>query len=386
MASVHRKPNSPYWQMKYRAEDGRVVMRSTKQTNRKKALALANETERMATKARAGELTQAVILKNLGEMMERTTGEKLAIKSIEDFFTDYLESKKTAGSAKSTLERYKPIINGFLKSLPPARRKASIASVTPSEIEKFRDKELDDGKSKSTCDFALKVISSVLNQAHRKGLALTNPALAVDALKGIPEERSPFTFEQVKNLLGAADNEWTGMILFGYHAGLRLQDAANLTWENIDLESQRVTFRERKTANRKRVANPVTTIVLHNDVVEWLSNLNANDNPKSPIFPSLMGIQSGSARGLSNMFNDIMLAAKIEVKTGRKAGGKGRTFRKLGFHSLRHSMISNLANADVSADVRMAMSGHSSDEIHRRYVHLDDNGQREAVKRIPSLM
>ena len=150
MASVHRKSNSPYWQMKYRAEDGRVVMRSTKQTNHKKALALAMETERMAEKARAGELTQAVILKNLGEMMERTTGEKLAIKAIDQFFNDYLKAKESAGSAKSTLERYRPIIKGFLASLPEARRKASIASVTPSEIERFRDKELQDGKSKST--------------------------------------------------------------------------------------------------------------------------------------------------------------------------------------------------------------------------------------------
>lgn len=175
------------------------------------------------------------------------------------------------------------------------------------------------------------------------------------------------------------------MILFGFHAGLRLQDAANLLWENFDSERGTVTFRERKTANRKRVTNPTTTIVLHHDILNWLG-LQTHGVGKARIFPSLYGKKPGSAGGLSNQFSALMCKAKIAVETGRKAKGKGRTFRKLGFHSLRHSMISNLANADVSADVRMAMSGHSSDEIHRRYVHLDDNGQREAVKRIPSLM
>ena len=71
MASIHKKPNSPYWMMKFRAEDGRVVMRSTKTTDRTTAMLMAIESEAAAKKARAGELTQAVILKTLGEMMEK---------------------------------------------------------------------------------------------------------------------------------------------------------------------------------------------------------------------------------------------------------------------------------------------------------------------------
>jgi integrase len=49
------------------------------------------------------------------------------------------------------------------------------------------------------------------------------------------EERIPFSEEQIRQLLPKANIEWMGMILLGLHAGLRLKDAANLTWENIDL-------------------------------------------------------------------------------------------------------------------------------------------------------
>jgi len=49
-------------------------------------------------------------------------------------------------------------------------------------------------------------------------------------------------------------------------------------------------------------------------------------------------------------------------------------------------MISNFANADIPADVRKKIAGHSSDEIHRRYVHLDLSAQRRAIERIGSIL
>src|SRR4029453_16013908 len=85
MASVHQKPRSPYWMAKFRADDGRVVMRSTKQTKRQAAQLIADEWERAAKKARAGELTQAVILKTMAEMMERGLGESLNVQSTKQF-------------------------------------------------------------------------------------------------------------------------------------------------------------------------------------------------------------------------------------------------------------------------------------------------------------
>jgi hypothetical protein len=48
-------------------------------------------------------------------------------------------------------------------------------------------------------------------------------------LPEVSEARLPFSKDQVKDLLGVAENEWRGTILLGYHTGIRLSDAANLT-------------------------------------------------------------------------------------------------------------------------------------------------------------
>ena len=48
-------------------------------------------------------------------------------------------------------------------------------------------------------------------------------------------------------------------------------------------------------------------------------------------------------------------------------------------------MITRRAAANVSGDVRRAMTGHSSDAIHRKYVHLDVSAQRAAVEHLPAV-
>jgi integrase len=53
---------------------------------------------------------------------------------------------------------------------------------------------------------------------------------------------------------------------------------------------------------------------------------------------------------------------------------------------LRHSFVSRLANLEVLPDVRKQLAGHSSDEIHRRYVHLDISLQAKAIGKLPSVL
>jgi integrase len=392
MASVHRKhgasgKQSPFWMAKFREGDGtargRVVMRSTKQTKRASAQLIADEWERAAKKARAGELTQAVILKTMGELLERGLGEPLDVQATKDFFTQW---RQTPGRKAATVSRYKPVLDGFLAFIGERRARASIGSITTGEVERFRNQQIAQGKTATTANLVVKILRAVFNSARRLGLALTNAAEGVKLLsESEADERLPFTADQIRELLAAADEEWRGMILFGYHTGIRLHDAANLTWQNIDLAGRALTFRDEKTSARKRRSERDTTVFLHSDLVKYLERLPVGDDPNSPLFPSLHGRKSGGHGGLSRAFNRIMAKAGVRAPLGEKKHGKGRQFKALGFHSTRHALISNLSNADVSPDVRKKIAGHSSDEVHRRYVHLELSAQRRAIEKIPTV-
>jgi integrase len=83
------------------------------------------------------------------------------------------------------------------------------------------------------------------------------------------EERLPFSKDQVKDLLRVADNQWQGMILLGYHTGIRLSDGANLTWANVDLLNRTLVFRPRKTAGRIRTGQKDSVVYMHQDLVTY---------------------------------------------------------------------------------------------------------------------
>jgi integrase len=125
--------------------------------------------------------------------------------------------------------------------------------------------------------------------------------------------------------------------------------------------------------------NKETTIALHQDVIRFLDTLPVTDVTGQKLFPSLAGRGSGGHKGLSREFSPLMDKAGITVPMGLKKEGKERQFRPLGYHSLRHSFISRLANQGISADVRKELSGHSSDSVHERYV------QREAINHLGSV-
>jgi site-specific recombinase XerD len=60
-------------------------------------------------------------------------------------------------------------------------------------------------------------------------------------------------------------------------------------------------------------------------------------------------------------------------------------FSRKSFHSLRHSFSSALANAGISADVRMKLVGHKSLDVHQRYTHVALAPLKAAIAALPLL-
>jgi integrase len=336
--------------------------------------------QRSAILARAGELTRGVLLKTLNEMLERTTGERVERHSIRQFSNAWLKAKSTTGKSRGTTSRYKSIIQNFLISLGDRRADASLGVVTTIDIEKFRDLEIENGKSASTANLAVKILRALFNDAKRKGILLTNPADTVELVDAAAHQRQPFSDEDVARLLSVANVEWRGMILLGAHAGLRIGDAAHLRWEAIDVTNGTLTFIPQKTARRTR--RRPQTIAMHSELLAYFLELPTPDQSHAPLFPSLHKRGVGGHQGLSNSFGSLIPKAKIGQIISEKPTGKGRSFSALSFHSLRHAFVSRLANAEITSDVRKEIAGHSSDEIHRRYTHLDISTQHRALSRL----
>lgn len=389
MATVVKKPNRKFFYAVFRAPDGRQVWRSTKTSDRKKAMEIAVQLERGEKIAAEGMLTKIRAQELLDELLRRIEpDETLLSASVEKYLSDWQELKKTSGKSKSSLAHYRSISNSFQESLG-RKAKQPIAAVTKRDIEAWCRKLLKEGRSASTVNWSLAVLSSAMERAVKDNDLKFNPAKAVEKISTDEEteadERMAFSVEQVRSLLAAADQEWKGMILLAYHCGMRLSDAAGLTWDKIDLAAGTITFRQIKKTRQGRRKSTVK-IVMHPDVIHYLEGVSAGDNPKQPIFPTL---NTRAAQNMSESFLRLIPKAKIRQLYGKDKTGKGRRFALLSFHSLRHSFVTKshaAAAGKVSQEVLKGMGGHSTDAAHAAYLHLQTEEQRAVVSAFESVL
>lgn len=79
MASIHRRPNSKFWHASWYDANGRQILRSTKQTDRKLALAVAVEFERAERLVKETRANETQFRKVLNDIMVRSgSTERLA--------------------------------------------------------------------------------------------------------------------------------------------------------------------------------------------------------------------------------------------------------------------------------------------------------------------
>jgi integrase len=99
------------------------------------------------------------------------------------------------------------------------------------------------------------------------------------------------------------------------------------------------------------------TLPIHADFQAYLKEQQEGIG-KAPVFPTLITKKINGRAGLSRQFRGIMVTAKIKEKKAVEAkGDAGRTRFSKGFHSLRHSFASVLANKNVSAEAHRVHPG-----------------------------
>jgi integrase len=334
--------------------------------------------EEASAKARRKELTASQARKVLAELVAASSGEELTFHSVEDWLTGWLSNKAGSASAR-TIDRYRQIVRDFLEHLGPKAR-ASIAAVSPADLTSFRNHLHREGRSAATCNTVVKgILNSPFQLAYKLGYIAANPVSAVEPLRKRDEERAerePFTALEVSRLLENAQGDWYGAILLGATSGLRLGDVMYLRWESVDLENRVLHVATKKTG--KRVVLP-----MHGDLGTWLCQRQRGVG-KAPVFPSLAGQPLSGGTGLSAQFRAIVAKAGIIGRVVIRQG-KGRATNSKTFHGLRHSFISQLANAGVPQEIRQRLAGHSSAAVHGIYTHHEIETLRGAIAKLPSL-
>lgn len=388
MASLRKHGGKTnFWYALFRDAGGRLVERSTKTTDRRRAQELADEWERLARPS-AGARTVENMRRVIAEMHRRYLKEEAPKMTLEGYRDHWLMAKRPEVSA-ATMTFYESSLKRFVAFLGP-RAQSDLFAIGKTDLVRFRDarRQVVAGK---TVNHELKVLRQLFRTAKEDGWIAENP---MDGLKSVREDRAekspkrPFTVEELQRVLSIADAEWRAMIIRGYYTGQRLKDIALMRAEQEDVATGQVVFWTSKTDQR-------IVVEMAPAFREWALNLDAADDPKQPLHPRAFAAVNASSQQrtstVSGQFADLLVKAGLRHggRHRKKQGGQGRAGRKemaeLTFHSLRHSLVSHLQDAGVSRSIVQDIVGHESEEINAVYTKLDRGTKQAAMAKLPDI-
>jgi integrase len=379
VASIVRCHSSRYWIAAFRDASGKQHRRSTREADKKRALAVAQQYERVAKRQGSPQRVRQVF----SEFYREHYGQDIPFVSTTDYANQWLAAKRPEISA-SSFRRYEEAVAKWLTHLGPAAQRG-MDEVTKAQVASFRDALLA-LSSPATTNHALKIVRMVFRSARREGFLFQDPAEGVRAVKSsATSQRRPFTIDELRAVLEVADDEWKSLIKFGLYTGQRLADIGALTWTQLDLSRNEIRLTTRKTGKR-------LVIPFADPLREHLLSLPTGDKPRSPVHPrayEIIHAQGGRVGMLSRQFSELLAAAGLRQSQPHNSRGIGRAGKRqvfeLSYHSLRHTAVSLLKDAGIPDAVVMALVGHESAAISQRYTHVGRDALQRAADSLPLL-
>ncbi len=321
---------------------------------------------RATADAKAGKLSPDRYGEYMTELRKVTDPDFKSI-SLADHLDAWIEEKRSRVKPKTT-EAHLHMLRRFKAALGPAIMKAPIEDLSRQQVEKALGKMQEGGLKGTTLNLDLRILRQALKQAQEDGTIAKNPCSGIKPRSETDStERAPFTAEEVRKMIDhpKTTDEWRGMILFGAHTGLRLGDVASLGRMHID--GTELVIRPKKTdRSRKTIRIPLTP-----PLIAYIGD------KEGLFFPRAAAVTTAT---LSTQFPRLMARAGVPADITLPCN----TAARRSFHSLRHSFTSWLAEADIHADIRQKLTGHSSASVHARYTHHDQSLAR-AIATLPDL-
>ncbi len=205
--------------------------------------------------------------------------------------------------------------------------------------------------------------------------------------------RSELKFEQVRALYNAAkvfENArvptfWPAAIAIGFHTGLRWGDVCTFEWQELRLEDEIIVLVERK----KKRAHQDLTLVLHADFMPHILEAGERWGRDGFVWPRIgeeyLRTAQHNVRWLHEEFKTLCKEVGIQVsREPLKDEVRKQKVTRIGFHSLRHTFVTELLErGEDLRNVQLAV-GHGSPAMTEHYSH-SMKAVKEITGKLPSL-
>jgi site-specific recombinase XerD len=282
-------------------------------------------------------------------------------------FSGYLRDER--GLKDDTIERHAYYLNGLSTFLDRAGV-ASLASASPPLLAAFlveRCAGLERTSRRDLCG----TLRIFLRYCYRERIIKRDLSAAVEVprLHRLASVPRAITWDEVRDMLGCVDRRCAlgrrdyAMLLLLATYGLRGNEVAQLTLEDIDWQRERLSIPQRKAGHWS--AYPLAGIVAE-AIIDYLKNARPQTADRHVFFRSMAPWRPISSAAVSSAAVRYLQRAGVRV-------------HRAGAHTLRHTCVQRLVDAEFSLKTIGDYVGHRSPQSTKIYTKVDLAALREVA-------
>ena len=283
-------------------------------------------------------------------------------------FFEYLASER--GLAPSTIRQYRyhlVVLEDYLGRVGIKR----LSELSPPLISAFLAERAGGGLCKATMGVCCGVLRVFLRYAVREGLLRRDLATAVEGpqIYRLAEIPRSISWAEVGQVLSCVDRRTPAgkrdyaMLLLLATYGLRSREIAALTLDDIDWKRERLAVLSRKAGHS--TAFPLSHVV-GEALVDYLKHGRPRTADRRVFFRAVAPVAPIGHAAISSRARHYLLVAGIEV-------------HRPGSHTLRHSCVQRLVDADFSLKTIGDFVGHRSPRSTEVYAKVAVESLREVA-------
>lgn len=228
------------------------------------------------------------------------------------------------------------------------------------DVEQYKAQKIAEGLSFKTINNHLAVLHKSLQCALEWEVIPNLPI--IKKLRLAPLRHDFLTLEECQKLLMAADGMWHAMITVALGTGLRFGELIALRWQDVDFASGTLTVCQSyaKGVLGSPKNNRIRQIPLSGAVTRVLFQMR---KPHGLVFTNPHGAP---------------LKHSVPFRTLHRLCHKAG-LRPIGWHVLRHTFASHLAQAGANLASVQGLLGHSDIRMTMRYAHINGAALKQAI-------
>ena len=247
------------------------------------------------------------------------------------------------------------------KNLRPFFGHLKASRLTTAKIKEYRKKRTGDGVADSTVNRELTILRTAFNNARKEGTVYSVPHFHMVTETTV---RDGFlTDAQYIKLRDALPMDIKPLFVCAYNTGMRKSELLSITWNMVDFEQGMITLPARITKTKKGRNVPI----LAGDMEGLLRSAKQERDAGWPTSPHVFNRHGKRITDFRTVWAHAVKAAGVP---------------DLIFHDLRRTAVKNMSRAGVPQVIRMAISGHKTDSMERRYNIVDNEDLADARRRM----